>query len=128
MSNTKSSSKFLLLSYQYSYAMELEQSCYVTFLAYATLCLIFHTPYMSKNRAMFRWQFVESLGGPKSYACRSVGLESHGDLGSFLVHGHGARVHGNRQMHYCRTPRLRGRRQVVIALSVPCNPPHLGTV
>jgi hypothetical protein len=127
MSNTKSSSKFLLLSYQYSYAMELEQSCYVTFLAYATLCLMFHTPYMSKNRAMLRWWFVAPLGGPKSYACRSIGSESQGDLGSFLVHGRGARVHGKWWMH-CRTTRLRGRRQVETTLSVPCNLPWSGMV
>ena len=29
---------------------------------------------------------------------------------------------------HCSFPQLRGRRQVVIALSVPCNPPHLGRV
>jgi hypothetical protein len=39
-------------------------------------------------------------GVPVSYACRSVGSESMGDVGSFLVNGGGARVQQNRKIHF----------------------------
>jgi hypothetical protein len=39
-------------------------------------------------------------GMPMSYACQSVGSESSGDVGSFLVNGHGAQVQGSRQIHF----------------------------
>jgi hypothetical protein len=51
--------------------------------------------YMIRIRVKLRWWFVVPLGLPMSYACRSVGLESKGDVGSFLVHGRGARVYGS---------------------------------
>ena len=43
-------------------------------------------------------------------------------MGSFHLHGHGPRVHGNLRIWRCPPSWLRGRRQVVTALSVPCNP------
>ena len=95
MNNMKNSLKFLLSCYQYSYAYELEQSSYVTCLAYRTLCLIAHAMFMVRIRAKLRWQFVVSSGLLVSYACRSIGSESQGDAGSYFIHGRGARVLGN---------------------------------
>ena len=54
MTNMKSSSMFLFLSYQYGYVIELEQSSYVIRLSYETLCLIFHTTYMFRPRPRLR--------------------------------------------------------------------------
>lgn len=92
MRNTSGFNTFLLSTYQCSYAIELEQSRYVTCLAYMNLCLIIHTTYMSRIRAMLRGRFVVPLGVPKSYACRSIGSESQEDLGDFFVHRRGALV------------------------------------
>jgi hypothetical protein len=44
---------FLLLSYQYSYVMKLEQSSYVIHLAYEILCLIFHTYITTRNTSFY---------------------------------------------------------------------------
>ena len=103
MNNMKSSSKVFLSFYQYSCAIELEYSFhviiltyelaysfYVMNLTYKTLCLIIHTTYMIRIRTKLRWQFVVPLGLPMSYAYRSVGSESQGDMDSFLVQEHGA--------------------------------------
>ena len=111
MHTMKSSSKVLLSYYQYSCAIELEYSLHVIIMTYepeyslsvmilicATLCLIIHITYMIRMRTKLRWQYVVPSGLPMSYACRSIGLESRGDMGSFFVHGRGARVHGNLQM------------------------------
>ena len=108
MNNMMSSSKVLFSYYQYSYAYELEYSFHVMILTYElaysfyvmnltcrTLCLIIHITNMIRIRAELRWWFVVPLGLPMSYACRSIGSESQGDVGSFIVHGHCARVHGN---------------------------------
>jgi hypothetical protein len=108
MNNMKSSSRVLLSFYQYSCAYELDYSFHVMILTYElaysfyvmnltcrTLCLIFHITYMIRIRAKLRWWFVIPLGLPMSYACQSVGLESQGDMGSFFVHGRGARMHEN---------------------------------
>jgi hypothetical protein len=65
-----------------------------------TLFLIFHAMYMHKNRVMLRWWFIMPLGVPRSFTCRSIGLESWWDLGSFCVIGRGARVHRDRWMHF----------------------------
>ena len=99
------SSKVLFLSYNYSHTYELEYSLYVTILAYElvysfyimrlaymTLCLIIHIINMIRIRAKLWWQFIVPSGVPKSFTCRSVGSESRGDLGSFCIHGRGARV------------------------------------
>jgi hypothetical protein len=108
MNNTKSSLTFLLSHYQYSFAYELEYSFHVIILTYelayslcvmiltcTTLSLTIHTTCMIRSRARLRWWFVVPSGLPMSYACRSVGSESQRDMGSFFVHGCGARVHGN---------------------------------
>jgi hypothetical protein len=104
----KNSFKVLLSFYQFSCAFELEYSFHVIILTYElaysfyvinltcrTLCLIIHITYIIRSRAKLRWWFIVPLGLPMSYACRSIGLESYGDMGSFFVHGRGARVHGN---------------------------------
>jgi hypothetical protein len=70
------------------------------FVAYRTLCLIVHTTFMIRIRAKLRWRFVVPSSVPKSYACRSIGSESRGDLGSFFVYRRGARVHGNMWIHF----------------------------
>jgi hypothetical protein len=98
MSNMKNLPMFLFSYYQYSYAYELEQSLYVTRLADRTLCSIVHTIYMIRSRAKLRWRFIVPSGLPLSYACRSIGSKSHGDKGSFSIHGRGARVYRNLQM------------------------------
>jgi len=106
MNNMKNSSKVLLLFYQYSCSIELEYSFHVMILTYElaysfyvmiltcrTLFLIIHITYMIRIRTKLSWQFVVPLGLPMSYTCRSIGSESRGDMGSFFVHGRGARVH-----------------------------------
>ena len=105
--NIKSSSIVMLSYLQYSNAYELEYSCLVIIMIYelayslcililtcSTLCLTIHMICMSRTRARLRWQFVVPSGLPMSYACRSIGSESRRDMGSFLIHGRGARVHG----------------------------------
>ena len=98
MRNIIGSNMFLFLFYQSSYAIELELSSYVIHLTYETSCLIVHTTYMFRLRPKLRWRFVVPSGMPKFYACRSVGVRVLGDLGSFFVCGHGARIHGNLQI------------------------------
>ena len=106
MNNMKNSSKVLLPFYKYSCAIELEYSLHVIILIYElaysfyvmsltcrTLCLIIYIIYMTRSRAKLRWLFIVPLGLPMSYACRSIGSESRGDMGSFFVYGRGARVH-----------------------------------
>ena len=107
MNNTISSSK-VLLSFCYSSAYELDYSSHVIILTYelayslcvmilpcATLCLTIHMTCMSRSRAKLRWWFVIPSGLPISFTCRSLGSGTRGDMGSFFVHGCGARVHGN---------------------------------
>ena len=40
---------------------------------------------MIRSRAKLRWQFIVPSRLPMSYACRFVGLESWGDMDSFLI-------------------------------------------
>ena len=107
--NTIKSSSIVMISYlQYSNAYELDYSSHVIIMIYElanslyvmiltcrTLCLIIHITYMSRIRSKLRWRFIVPSGLPMSYACRSVGSESQGNMGSFFVYGRGARVHGN---------------------------------
>ena len=105
MNSNMSSSKVLFLTYNYSHTYELEYSLYVMILtyeleynfyvmrlAYMTLCLTIHIINIIGIRAKLRWQFIVPSGVPKSFTHRSVGSESRGDLGSFCVREHGARV------------------------------------
>jgi hypothetical protein len=91
MENIIGSNMFLLSTYQYNHAYELEYSSYVMILAYEleysscgmnlayrTLCLAIHITYMIRIRAKLMWRFVVPLGLPVSYACRFVGSESRG--------------------------------------------------
>jgi hypothetical protein len=110
----KSSSIFKFSYLSYSNAHELEYSCIrviimIYELAYSlcvmimtcfTLCLTLHTIYMMMIRAKLRWWFVVPSGVPMSYACRSVGSKSDGDMGSFLVNGRGAQVQRSRRIHF----------------------------
>ena len=113
MNTMKSSSKVLLSYYQYSCAIELEYSFHVIIMTYElaysfyaisltckTLCLNIHITCMIRIRAKLRCRFIMPSGVPMSYACRSVGSESWGDVGSFCVTGRGARVHGSRWIHF----------------------------
>ena len=108
MNTNRIFSKVMLSFYKYSCAMELEYSFHVIIMTYelaysfyamiltcATLCLTILITCMSRSRAKLRWWFIVPLGLPMSYACRSVGSESHRDMGSFFVYRRGARVHGN---------------------------------
>jgi len=69
MRNTFGSNMTLILFYQSTYDIELEQSSYVISLAYRTLCLFIHTTYMIRLRPKMRWWFVVPSDSPKSYAC-----------------------------------------------------------
>ena len=107
--NTKRISSKVMLSYlQYRSAYELEYSYLVIIMIYelayslcvmiltcSTLCLTIHMTYMSRSRARLKWRFIVPSGVPMSYACRSVGSESRGNMGSFFAQGRGAQVHGN---------------------------------
>jgi 3'-phosphoadenosine 5'-phosphosulfate sulfotransferase len=53
---------------------------------------------MSRSRTRVDVAVRRSFGFAHILACQSVGLESQRDMGSFLVHGRGARVHGNLQI------------------------------
>ena len=98
-------SKVLFLTYHYNHTYKLEYSLYVMILAYElaysfyvmnltcrTLNITIHITYMIRIRTKLRWRIVVLLGLPMSYACRLVGSESRGDVGSFFVHERGARV------------------------------------
>ena len=74
---------------------ELEYSLTVMILTCATLCLTIHTTCMSRSSARSEVAVRRSFRFAHILACRSVGLESQGDMESFLVHGRGAQVHGN---------------------------------
>ena len=109
MNNTMKSYSIFKLSYHlYSSAYELEYSFHVIImideLAYSlcvmiltclTLCLIIHMNCMSRSRTRVEVVVHHLFRVAYILACQSVGLESQGDIGSFLVHGHGARVHMN---------------------------------
>ena len=109
MNTMKESSKVFLSFYPYSSAYELEYSFHVIIMTYElaysfyamsltcrNLCLIIHITCMIRSRAKLRWRFFMPSGVPMSYACRSIGSESRGDVGSFCVIGHGAQVHRSR--------------------------------
>ena len=111
MRNTNSFNMFLSSTYQFSHACELEYSFHVMILTYElaysfyvmnlacrTLSLIIHATLMIRIRTKLRWWFIIPSGLPMSYACRSVRPESRGDMGSFFIHGRGARVYGNLRM------------------------------
>jgi hypothetical protein len=74
---------------------ELVYSLYVMILTCSSSFFNVHMICMSRSRIRVRvvvhciFRFAHVL------ACQSVGLESQGDMGSFLVHGRGAWVHGN---------------------------------
>ena len=74
---------------------ELAYSFYAMSLTCRTLCLTIQITYMIRSRAKLRWRFIVPSGLPMSYACRSIGSESQGDVGSFLIHERGAQVHGS---------------------------------
>jgi hypothetical protein len=88
-----------MLSYRlYSYAIELEYSYLVIIMIYElaySLCVMIC---MSRSRARVGVTVHRSFGFAYILTCRSVGSESRGNMGSFLVHGHGAQVHGNLQI------------------------------
>jgi hypothetical protein len=92
--------------------------------AYLTLCLNNHITYIIGIRVKLRWRFIVPSGVPKFFTCRSVGSGTQEDLGSFCICKRAAWVWRDRWMHY-PTLQLRGRRQVVIALSALRNPPRL---
>ena len=109
MNNTMKSSSKVLLSYLlYSSAYELEyswldiimiyelaySSC-VMILTCSTSCLIIHMICTSRSRARVGVTVHRSFRFVYILTCRSIGSESRGGMDSFLVHGRGARVHGN---------------------------------
>jgi hypothetical protein len=109
MNTMKSSSKFKFSYHSYSNAYELEYSClHVIILIYelaysldvmiltcSTSCFNIHMTCMSRSRTRVEVAVRCSFEFTHILACQSVGLESQGDMGSFLIHGRGAWVHGN---------------------------------
>jgi hypothetical protein len=73
---------------------------------------------MSRSRTRVHVAVRRSFGFAHILACQSVGLESQRDMGMVLG--------CTGTFEYDGAPRLRGRRQVVIALPIPYNPPCLG--
>ena len=105
MNRNMSSSKVMLLYYNYSHTYEIEYSCYVIILIYElvyslcimriacmTLCLTTHITYIIRIRAKLRWWFIVPSNVPKFFTYRSVGSGTSGDLGSFCICKHGAWV------------------------------------
>jgi hypothetical protein len=74
---------------------ELAYSLVDMILTCSTSCFNIHMTCMSKSRTRVEVTVRRSFGFAHILAYQSVGLESRGDMGSFLIHGHGARVHGN---------------------------------
>jgi hypothetical protein len=109
MNNTMNSSSKLLLSYHsYSSAYEVEYSFHVIIMIYqlsyslgvmiltcSTSCFNIHVTCMSRSGTRVEVIVCRSFGFAHIPTCRSIGSESWGDMGSFLVHGRGARVHEN---------------------------------
>jgi len=106
--NIKSSSIVMLSYLQYSNTYELDYSSHVIIMIYelayslcvviltcSNLCLIIHMMCMSRSRARVEVTIRRSFEVAYILACQSVVLESRGDIGSFLVHGRGARGHMN---------------------------------
>jgi hypothetical protein len=81
---------------------------------------------MSRSRVRLGWRFVVPSGLPisfTSFTYWSVGLRTRE---VYVVSLYTGVVLGYMGTYgYDDAPRLRGRRQVVTALSVPCNPPRL---
>jgi hypothetical protein len=112
MNNTMKSSSIFKFSYHsYSSAYELEYSFHVIIMIYelaysldvmiltcSTSCFNIHTTCMSRSRTRVEVTVRHSSGFAHILACRSIGSESRRDMGSFLVHGRGTRVHGNLQI------------------------------
>ena len=109
MNNTMKSSSIFMLSYHlYSSAYELEYSFHVIIMIYElayslcvmiltcpSLSLIIHINYMNRSRTRVEVVVHRSFGFAYILACQSIGLESWRNIGSFLIHGHGAWVHEN---------------------------------
>ena len=112
MNNTMKRSSIFMLSYHlYSSAFEQEYSFHVIIMIYElayslcvmiltclTLRLIIHINCMSRSRTRVEVAVCHSFKVAYILACQSIGLESWGDIGSFLIHGCGARVHGNHRI------------------------------
>ena len=98
MNIMKISSKVMVSYHLYSYAIELEYSCLVIIMIYelayslcvmiltcSTSCLIIHMICMSRSRARVGVTVRRSFRFAHILACRSIGLESREDMGSFFV-------------------------------------------
>ena len=94
--------------YLYSNAYELEYSFHVIIMIYElayslcvmiltclTLSLVIHMNCIITSRTRVEVVVHHSFEVAYILACQSIGLESWGDIVSFLVHGRGARVPGN---------------------------------
>ena len=108
MNIMKISSKVMLSYHLYSYAIELEYSCCVIIVIYelayslcvmnltcSTSCLIIHMVCMSRSTARVGVMAHHSFGFAHilHLSIRRVG--DPWGMGSFFVHGRGARVHRN---------------------------------
>jgi hypothetical protein len=113
MNTTMKSSSIFKLSYpSYSSVYELEYSfvhviimiyelvysLYVMILTCSSSFFNVHMICMSRSRIKVGVADHCTFWFAHVVACQSIGLESQGDMGSFFVHRHGARVHGNLQI------------------------------
>jgi hypothetical protein len=130
MNTMKSSSKFKFSYHSYSclhviiMIYELVYGLDVMILTCSTSCFNIHMTCMSRSRTRVEVAVRRSFGFAHILACQSVWLESRGIWIVSLYTGVVLGCTGT--FEYDGAPRLRGRRQVMIALSVPCNPPHSG--
>ena len=107
MNNTMNSSSIVMLSYHlYSSAYELDYSSRVIIMIYelayslcvmiltcSTLCLIIHMTCMGRSRARVEVTVHRSFRFAHVLCLSIYRVRVLGDMGSFFVHGRGARVH-----------------------------------
>jgi hypothetical protein len=105
MNNTMKSSSIFKFSYHsYSSAYELDYSFHIIIMIYElayslcvmiltclTSCFNIHKTFLSRSRTRVEVMVRRSYGIAHILACLVVS----GGMGSFLVYGHGAQVHGN---------------------------------
>jgi hypothetical protein len=95
MNTMKNSSEFKFSYHLYSNAYELVYGLDVMMLTCSSSCFNIHMTCMSRSKTRVEVAVHCSFRFAHILAYQSIGLESRGDLGSLLVHGRGAQVHGN---------------------------------
>ena len=135
MNTMKKSSKVLLSYYQYSCAIELEYSLHVIMLIYELAYsfelnmqnfMLNHSYNLyEQNQSQVEVVVHHAFGCAQVLYLSIRRVKDLGEFGQFLCTQAWC-LGMEKQVNPFPTPWLRGRRQVVIALSIPCNPPCLG--